>query len=44
MEVMMSEALIQGEVAERSSIEVYPASEKIAFRTVDIKKELTHKA
>jgi ATP-dependent Clp protease ATP-binding subunit ClpC len=38
----LSEALIQGEVAEGSSIEVYPAGEKLAFRAVEL--ELTHKA
>ena len=43
----LSEALIQGDVADASTIEVYPAGEKLAFREVRAKKaekELTQKA
>ena len=34
----LSEALIQGDVADASTIEVYPAGEKLAFREVRTKK------
>ena len=43
----LSEALIQGHVADASTIEVYPAGEKLAFREVRAKKaekELSQKA
>jgi ATP-dependent Clp protease ATP-binding subunit ClpC len=43
----LSEALIQGDVAEQSSIEVFQDGERLAFRTAVIEeteKELTHKA
>ncbi len=43
----LSEALIQGEVTEESTVEVYAAGEKLAFREVRTKKtekELTQKA
>ena len=40
----LSEALIQGEVRESSTVEVFAAGEKLGFRTVATEKELTHKA
>lgn len=44
----LSEALIQGDVAEASTIEVYAAGDKLAFREVKARKstekELTQKA
>ena len=43
----LSEALIQGDVTEESTVEVYPAGEKLAFREVlakKVEKELTQKA
>ncbi len=43
----LSEALIQGDVAPDSTVEVYPAGDKLAFRAVRSKKtekELTQKA
>jgi ATP-dependent Clp protease ATP-binding subunit ClpC len=43
----LSEALIQGDVLEQSSIEVYPDGERLVFRTVAVEeaeKQLTHKA
>ncbi|HEX3102786.1 MAG TPA: hypothetical protein VHQ01_13390, partial [Pyrinomonadaceae bacterium] len=42
----LSEALIQGDVADESTVEVYAAGEKLAFREVRSKKtekELTQK-
>jgi len=43
----LSEALIQGEVSNESTVEIYAAGEKLAFRSVKTKtteKELTQKA
>ncbi|CAN5462880.1 ATP-dependent protease ATP-binding subunit ClpC [soil metagenome] len=43
----LSEALIQGEVAEESTVEIYAAGERLAFRQINvvtIEKELTQKA
>ncbi len=43
----LSEALIQGDVTEESTIEVYAAGDRLAFRAVEIaaiEKELTQKA
>jgi len=40
----LSEALIQGDVAEQSSVEVFVEGDKLAFRSVITEKELTHKA
>jgi ATP-dependent Clp protease ATP-binding subunit ClpC len=40
----LSEALIQGDVAEQSILEVYPDSGRLAFRTITVEKELTHRA
>jgi ATP-dependent Clp protease ATP-binding subunit ClpC len=43
----LSEALIQGDVTDSSSIEVYPDGDRLAFRAVtaeEIEKQLTHKA
>ncbi|MEO7660080.1 MAG: ATP-dependent Clp protease ATP-binding subunit, partial [Pyrinomonadaceae bacterium] len=43
----LSEALIQGEIAEESTVEVYADADKLAFRQVlasKTEKELTHKA
>jgi ATP-dependent Clp protease ATP-binding subunit ClpC len=43
----LSEALIQGDVSDTSTVEVYAAGDKLAFREVKAKKtakELTHKA
>jgi ATP-dependent Clp protease ATP-binding subunit ClpC len=43
----LSEALIQGNVTDASTIEVYPEGERLAFRTVtadELEKQLTHKA
>jgi ATP-dependent Clp protease ATP-binding subunit ClpC len=43
----LSEALIQGVVAEQSTIEVYPYANRLTFRTIteaELEKQLTHKA
>ncbi|MFN2412657.1 MAG: ATP-dependent Clp protease ATP-binding subunit [Pyrinomonadaceae bacterium] len=40
----LSEALIQGQVAEASRIEIFPVDGKLAFRAVSSEKELVHKA
>jgi ATP-dependent Clp protease ATP-binding subunit ClpC len=43
----LSEALIQGNVTDASTIEVYPEGERLTFRTVtadEVEKQLTHKA
>ena len=39
----LSEALIQGEVNEDSTVEVFANGDKLAFRTINTEKELTHK-
>ena len=40
----LSEALIQGEVNEDSTVEVFANGDKLAFRTINTEKELIHKA
>ena len=43
----LSEALIQGNVTDASTIEVYPEGERLTFRTLtvdELEKQLTHKA
>ncbi|MFN2500695.1 MAG: ATP-dependent Clp protease ATP-binding subunit [Pyrinomonadaceae bacterium] len=43
----LSEAIIQGDVSDESTVEVYPAGDKLAFREFKVKrseKELTQKA
>jgi ATP-dependent Clp protease ATP-binding subunit ClpC len=40
----LSEALIQGDVSESSTVEVFAAGDKLAFRTVATENELSHKA
>jgi len=40
----LSEALIQGNVTDASTIEVYPEGDRLTFRTVEVEKQLTHKA
>jgi len=40
----LSEALIQGDVTDASTIEVYPEGDRLMFRTVEVEKQLTHKA
>jgi ATP-dependent Clp protease ATP-binding subunit ClpC len=40
----LSEALIQGEVLEDSSVEVYLEKHSLAFRSPETEKQLTHKA
>jgi ATP-dependent Clp protease ATP-binding subunit ClpC len=40
----LSEALIQGDVSESSTVEVFAAGDKLAFRTVAMENELSHKA
>jgi ATP-dependent Clp protease ATP-binding subunit ClpC len=43
----LSEALIQGDVVEQSTIEVFPEGDRLTFRTVtsdELEKQLSHKA
>ena len=43
----LSEALIQGQVTDESTVEIYPEGDKLAFREIRAKKtekELTQKA